>query len=90
MQFQGAVTDLTKAIQATIEATIPMSKPVLHSRCWWSDELTMLKKRLNKLNNESYRYQALADHPAHGALKDIRNKYSDAIKCAKCSTGKTS
>ena len=23
------------------------------------------------------------DHPAHGALKDIRNKYSDAIKHAK-------
>ena len=81
--FQDAVTDLTKVIQATIKATIPISKPALHLRCWWSDELTMLKKHLNKLNNESYRYRALVDHLAHGALKDIHNKYSDAIKHAK-------
>ena len=70
-QFQDAVTDLTEAIQATIEAVVPLSKPVLHSRHWWNDELSGLKKHLNKLNNESYRFKALVDHPAHDALKDI-------------------
>ena len=83
IQIHGTVMDLTKAIQATIEVTIPMSKPVPHSRRWWSDELTVLKKCLNKLNNGSYRYRALADHPVHDALKDIHNKYSDTIKHTK-------
>ena len=70
-QFQDAVADLTEAIQATIEAVIPLSKPAPHSRRWWNDELSGLKKHLNKLNNESYRFKALVDHPAHDALKDI-------------------
>ena len=82
-QFQDAVADLTEAIQATIEAVVPLSKLAPHSRRWWNDELSGLKKCLNKLNNKSYRFRALADHPAHDALKDICNKYSDAIKRTK-------
>ena len=74
---------MTEAIQATTNIIIPLSKPVPHSRCWWNDELSMLKNHLNKLNNESYRFRALDDHPVHEALKVIRNKYGDAIKQAK-------
>ena len=83
MQFQHAVASLTAAIQATTDIVVPLSKPVPHSRRWWNKELTALKKCLNKLNNESYRYRALADHPSHEAHKDICNKYGKAIKWAK-------
>ena len=82
-QFQNAVASLTEAIQATTNIVVPFSKPVPHSRCWWNEELSALKKCLNKLNNESYRFRVLDDHPAHEALKDIHNKYGDAIKWAK-------
>ena len=82
-QFQQAITGLTVAIQATTEVIVPLSKPVPHSRRWWNEELMALKKRLNKLNNESYKYRAIADHPTHNAHRDIRNKYGEAIKCAK-------
>ena len=83
MHFQHAVTSLTAAIQATTDIVVPLSKPVPHSRRWWNEELMALKKCLNKLNNESYRYRALTDHPSHNAHKDIHNKYSEAIKWAK-------
>ena len=62
---------------------MPLSKPVPHSQRWWNEELTALKKRLNKLNNESYKYRAIADHPTHNAHQDICNKYGEAIKRAK-------
>ena len=82
-QFQQAITGLTVAIQATTEVIVPLSKPVPHSWRWWNEELTALKKRHNKLNNESYKYRAIADHPTHNAHRDIRNKYGEAIKHAK-------
>ena len=82
-QFQQAVTRLTTAIQATTEAVVLLSKPVPHSRRGWNEELMMFKKRLNKLNNKSYKYRAIADHPAHSAHRDIRNKYGKVIKHAK-------
>ena len=83
VQFQHAVTSLTTAIQATTDAVVSLSKPVPHSRRWWNEELSALKKRLNKLNNESYRYRALADHPAHDAHMNTCNEYGEAIKQAK-------
>ena len=82
-QFQHVVTSLTTAIQATTNAVVLLSKPVPHSRRWWNKELSALKKHLNKLNNESYRYRALADHPVHDAHRNTRNEYSEAIKRAK-------
>ena len=82
-QFQEAVSDLIGAIQAAIEAKVPISKPTPFSRQWWSSELSTLKKQLNHLNNELYRYRALDNHPSHAARKSICNEYGEAIKCAK-------
>ena len=65
MQFHSAVTGLTEAIQATTAAIVPLAKPSPHSRCRWSQELSALKKKLNRLNNQSYKFRALADHPIH-------------------------
>ena len=83
MQFQDAVTNLTRAIQATIAVAVPLTKLVLHSRCWWNGELSVLKRRLNRLNNQSYRFRALADHPIHADHREACNRYSDVIKQAK-------
>ena len=54
--FNTAVDALTPIIQDTIEVTVPLSKPVPHSRRWWSKELPDLKRKKNKLNNQSYIY----------------------------------
>ena len=82
-QFQCAVAELTGAIQATIAAVVPFVKLALHSRRWWNGELSALKKQLNRLNNQSYRFRALTDHPIHVEHREACNKYSEAIKRAK-------
>ena len=82
-QFQHAIAELTGAIQATIAAVVPFVKPAPHSRRWWNGELSTLKKQLNRLNNQSYRFRALTDHPIHVEHREARNKYSEAIKWAK-------
>ena len=45
--------------------------------------MSALKKQLNRLNNQSYKFRALADHPIHTAHREAHNRYSDAIKHAK-------
>src|SRR6266481_4481593 len=83
MQFQGAIEDLTQAVQEAIAAVIPVSQPMPHLRRWWSKELSSLKKAMNRLSNKVYKMRTLADHPVHGEYRKICNDYGDAIKRAK-------
>ena len=69
--FQAAVSRLMEALQATIQDAVPLSKPCLHSKCWWSSKLSELKRKKNKLSSLSYQYRALADHPVHEEHRQI-------------------
>ncbi|KII85399.1 hypothetical protein PLICRDRAFT_115774, partial [Plicaturopsis crispa FD-325 SS-3] len=73
--FQRAADELTGAIQDTIRTTVPESKPCPHSRRWWSKELSDLKWRKNRLENESYKNRRLQDHPIHVECRQVRNAY---------------
>ena len=83
VQFQRAVDNLTAALQAAIKLAVPMSKPSPHSRRWWNEDLSQLKKEMNRLGGTSYKYCAIADHLSHSQYKEIWNKYGSAIKQAK-------
>ena len=65
-QFQRAVNDLTKALQMTIEAVVPLLQPSPHSHRWWSKDLSWLKREMNRLASQSYKYRAINSHPVHG------------------------
>ena len=81
--FQLAVADLTGALQSTIHAHVPPSKPSPHSKQWWSNHLSDLKRSKNKPSNLSYRYQASPDHASHEDHRKIRNLYGEEIWKAK-------
>ena len=81
--FQAAVSNLTDALQDTIHTTVPHIRPSPHSKRWWSNELTSLKGKKNKLSNMSYKYRALPSHPVHEEHRAIRRLYSEAITTAK-------
>ena len=79
MAFQTAVCNLTDALQTTV----PHARPSPHSKCWWSNELTTLKGKKNKLSNMSYKYCTMPSHPVHKEHRVIRRLYSEAITTAK-------
>ena len=88
-QFQEVVNDLTSAIQAAIQQMVPTSKPSPYSRHWWNEDLSCLKRQMNRLGSESYRHHAVTDHLSHSLHSKIRNDYGLAIKRVKDQHWKT-
>ncbi|TFK58495.1 hypothetical protein BDN72DRAFT_739379, partial [Pluteus cervinus] len=71
----AAATELTRIIKMTIEAEIPLKKPIPHSKRWWTSELDDMKKKYNKLLRESMYFKELPDHPSHATAKDFGKRY---------------
>lgn len=46
---------------------------------WWNGELKKMRKELNKLKAESYKYCALENHLSHQNLQRKSRKYREAI-----------
>lgn len=82
-QFQAAASQLTKVLQDTIEQAVPMTKPSVHMKRWWSSELEETKKILNRLSGEAHRYRAVAEHESHVKLEEVRKTYAAEISRAK-------
>ena len=79
-QYQKAVGDLTAALQTAIEWVVPLSKTSPHLRRWWNEDLSRLKKEMNRLGGTSYRYRAIAEHVSHSQYTKVWNEYGLAIK----------
>ena len=84
--FQDTVSHLTMALQDSIQAQVPPSKPSPespHTKRWWSRPLSDLKKCKNRLSSLSYRYRVLQDHPSYEEHQKVHNCHSDEIWKAK-------
>lgn len=64
---------LTEAIQAMIEANVPISEICSKSKQWWMKELTQLHKQVNKVGRQAYK---LRNNTAHL----IHNEHAKAIR----------
>ena len=82
-QINITIDQLTTAIQDTIKENITKTRPRPDEKRWWNGDLRRMKKELNRLRLDSYRYRAFADHPSHDELRLKSNKYGEAIVQAK-------
>ena len=77
--------ELVKAITKTIQATTPRKKPCPHSKRWWNEKLTKLRREANRLRNVYRRTKHEIDKAAWRAKA---NKYASDITRAKETTWK--
>ena len=82
-QLEEVVAQLTTSLQETIQENIKKSKPRPDAKWWWDSDLGLMRKELNRLRADSYKYRAIADHPSHQLLKNKSNRYGEAIIDAK-------
>ncbi len=77
-------TDLLfKAINKTTREVVLVIKITPPMKCWWTKELTLLRKDRNRANAEHYRWRSLPDHPSHLHYKEIGGEFTRAIEKAK-------
>ena len=77
--FDSAVLSLTSTIQQTIGDLIPLQKPCPFTKCWWSSNLTALKKKKNCLSNTAHKVRHIRDHPAHVLHKQAIKEFAKTI-----------
>jgi len=82
-QLNEAIDNLTQALQETTLEVVKRSKPRPDAKRWWNGDLIKMRKGLNRLRSDSYRYRAIADHPSHSDLKTQSSVYGEAIIQAK-------
>jgi len=83
VQFRRAIDDLTKALQQTIEAAVPLSRPSPPLTQMVEQRPVPAEERTEPARSQSYKYRAIDNHPSHSAHKATRGEYRDAIKHAK-------
>ena len=82
-QLNTAIGDLTTALQETTQEVVKRRKARPDAKRWWNGELIRMRKELNRIRSDSYRFRALANHPSHRELKTKSNAYGKAIIQAK-------
>jgi exonuclease III len=78
-QLTREAEHLTTALQEAIQESVPKTKPRPDAKRWWNGDLTKMRKELNRLRANSFRYRAMADHPSHQTLRTKSSEYGEAI-----------
>ena len=82
-QFRSALASVNNAIAVTIEAKVPLAKPIPFSKRWWNSDLSALRKKKNRLARLSHRWRGLPDHHAHDDHRAISKEYAKLIETTK-------
>ena len=82
-ELRDALHTITSSIKSTIEEMVPMTKPFPHTKRWWTQDLTTMRKRKNRLANSAYRWRGLPDHPSHQQHRNTSKEYAKLIEKTK-------
>ena len=83
VEFHEYLEHIDNAIQDTITEVVPVTKPCPHAKRWWNDDLSSMRKKLNRLERESYRWRTHSWHPVHEEAKNLQRKYAASIQKTK-------
>jgi hypothetical protein len=77
--FQSAAHNLALSLDETISETVPISEPNPHSKHWWTHDLTLRQRQVNKAAHTAYKMRALPLHTCHSEFKRLHNHYAEEI-----------
>ena len=82
-QLDFSCEAITTAIQNTIREQVPITEITPKSKRWWTKELTLLRKRANKLGRQSYKRRSDSSHMVHNEHSEAAKKYVRTLKTTK-------
>ena len=82
-QLDKSCTDLTNAIQSTINADVPTTTLTPMSKRWWTKELTTLRREAKRLGRQAYKFRDKPFHYSHAIYEDADKLYHRTLKSTK-------
>ncbi|KAJ3979257.1 hypothetical protein F5890DRAFT_1381215, partial [Lentinula detonsa] len=64
-QFWTALKRLDATIEEVAKEKVPVNKPSLYQRRWWTEDLKNMRRQCNNLGNKAFRKRQYPDHPIH-------------------------
>ena len=83
IEFRAALNTINTALKATVEEKVPISKNFPFTKRWWTHELTTLRRKKQRLANNSHRWRGIPDHPSHQSHRETSKEYSKMIEATK-------
>ena len=82
-ELNNMVDTLVGAIREVLKHNVPVSKPCLYMKRWWTKELTDLKRVKNKLSRVTFYFRGTPDNPTHAEHKEAARKFSQCVEDSK-------
>jgi len=82
-EFRNALNVINTSIKSAIETHVPMSKPLPHTKRWWTKELSNMRKTKNRIARTSHRWRGISDHSSHQQHRQICKEYAKLIETTK-------
>jgi hypothetical protein len=77
--FVEKVSSVVCIILEVLGKHLVEKSPNPFKKCWWTTELTILKKAQNRLSNKSYKLRHLREHPIHAEHRAAANKFKEVM-----------
>ncbi|EGN95180.1 hypothetical protein SERLA73DRAFT_61146 [Serpula lacrymans var. lacrymans S7.3] len=74
-EFQEVYDHLTSAINRTVNACVPLTKPSLFMKHWWIKDLDKMKTNLKRLARKAHRWRDHCKDPIHKQYRYKCNTY---------------
>src|SRR6202789_2364967 len=82
-QLNSTCTTLTKALQDTITKAVPVNRICAKTKRWWTKELTLLRRKADKLGRNASKLKHLPHHHIHAEHTDAVRKYRNTLETTK-------
>ena len=82
-ELHPALDVINKLIRDSIDTLVPMTKPLPHTKRWWSQELNIMRKKKNQLANTLFCWRGTSDYPSHLLHKKSLKDYVKLIETTK-------
>jgi len=80
---ERATNLLFEAISDTTREVVPPIKITPHTKRWWNNELTLLRRAKNRASADHYKWHGLPEHPCHANYRTLSREFTRAIERAK-------
>jgi hypothetical protein len=78
-EFLMKIDNIIHIITETLDKYLDKRKPNLFKHRWWTKELSLLKKKQNRLSGKAFKLCHIWDHPIHTEYRTAMNRFKTVM-----------